>query len=387
MSFAQWQPEYASRGLPTFPVKIVNGNKRPAVKNYLRTGQPYSARLAKQFPDAQAFGFALGDRTKITVLDCDSNDEKILADAMSKHGKTPLIVRSGSGNYQGWYRHNGERRHIRPDPKVPVDILGAGFVVAPPSKGGKSPYQIISGSLDDLDNLPALAGFVDQIRPAEIGRLFSITPSPLSEGAVIGKGKRNAALFRECLKQAPACDDFAALLDVAQTFASQCEPSAIDPMTEDEIVKTAASAWQINERGDNRIAKPVAAVPIEWTDRFIGEPPFLGFLTWLVSKNGPQARFMIADALAPKIGFSLPLLRRCRKRALDEGVILQVSRPHNGHAAFYCWARADLSKSVGLTAQAARRPRKAPKDRGEGVGKDSLPKTVGLPSDGSEVLQ
>ena len=150
MSFAEWQPIYAAHGLSTFPVRIEAGDKKPMVKNYLRAGRRYSDRLAQQFPDAQAFGFALGSRTKITVLDSDSNDDRILSDAMTRHGKTPLIVRSGSGNYQAWYRHNGEGRHIRPDPRLPVDILGGGFVVAPPSRGVKSAYQIIEGSLDDL---------------------------------------------------------------------------------------------------------------------------------------------------------------------------------------------------------------------------------------------
>ena len=109
MSFAQWQPIYAAHGLSTFPVRIDAGAKKPMAKNYLRAGRRYSDRLAQQFPDAQAFGFALGSRTKITVLDSDSNDDRILFDAMTRHGKTPLIVRSGSGNYQAWYRHNGER--------------------------------------------------------------------------------------------------------------------------------------------------------------------------------------------------------------------------------------------------------------------------------------
>ena len=78
MSFAQWQPMYAAHGLSTFPVRIDAGAKKPMVKNYLRAGRRYSNRLAQQFPDAQAFGFALGSRTKITVLDCDTNDEGIL---------------------------------------------------------------------------------------------------------------------------------------------------------------------------------------------------------------------------------------------------------------------------------------------------------------------
>ena len=43
-----------------------------------------------------------------------------------------------------------------PIPSVPIDILGDGFVVAPPSLGEKGAYQIIQGSLADLADLPAL---------------------------------------------------------------------------------------------------------------------------------------------------------------------------------------------------------------------------------------
>src|ERR1700680_128510 len=156
MTFSAWQPIYAAHGLSTFPVRIEPGAKKPMARNYLRAGRRYSDRLAKQFPNAEAFGFALGARTKITVLDSDSNDERILSDAVTRPRKTPLTVRSGSGNFQAWYRHNGEGRHIRPNPLLPVDILGGGYVVAPPSRGVKSDYQIIQGSLDDLDRLPPL---------------------------------------------------------------------------------------------------------------------------------------------------------------------------------------------------------------------------------------
>jgi hypothetical protein len=50
----------------------------------------------------------------------------------------------------------GERRQIRPDPDVPIDILGGGYVVAPPSKVAKGDYEFLQGSLDDRDRLPAL---------------------------------------------------------------------------------------------------------------------------------------------------------------------------------------------------------------------------------------
>src|SRR5262249_20697814 len=48
---------------------------------------------------------------------------------LTRHGPTPLVVRSGSGNFQAWYKHNGERRRIRPWPEKPIDVLGRGYTV------------------------------------------------------------------------------------------------------------------------------------------------------------------------------------------------------------------------------------------------------------------
>ncbi len=54
-----------------------------------------------------------GQRSRITVLDVDSKDERILADALGRHGKRAVIARTGSGKFHFWYKHNGERRRIR----------------------------------------------------------------------------------------------------------------------------------------------------------------------------------------------------------------------------------------------------------------------------------
>jgi hypothetical protein len=98
----------------------------------------------------------VGKRSKITVLDIDDKGERTLAAALDRHGSTPILVRSGSGNHQAWYRHNGEHRLIRPWRGLPIDLLGAGFVVAPPSISTKGQYEFIQGSLDDLERLPVL---------------------------------------------------------------------------------------------------------------------------------------------------------------------------------------------------------------------------------------
>lgn len=326
-TFAHWQPEYAAHKLAIFPVRIVGTEKKPAVNNYLRIGQRASSQLAKRFADADAFGFALGARSKITVLDCDSDDERVLDDALNRHGRTPFVVRSGSGHYQAWYRHSGERRHIRPDPARPIDVLGGGFVVAPPSRGVKSPYQVISGSLDDLDRLPPLQNF----EPAAAESVIA--------GGGIAVGRRNGELWRHCMRHARSCDDLVALLDVAETFAAQCEQSAEAPLTADEICKTAESAWAYNQRGDNWIgARHLQFDSATFPPSELSRDPFLfTLLSWLRDHDGPGRVIMIADGLAEVLGWSKHQVRETRRRAIEGQWVVMIEPPSRSRAARFTW--------------------------------------------------
>jgi hypothetical protein len=193
MAFRDWQPQYASYGIATFPVRISDDGKVPAIRGWQRVGLPGSANLGHQFADADAFGFCPGRRTRLTILDVDSNDERTLAGALDRHGPTPIIVRSGSGNHQAWYRWHGENRRIRPDPDKPIDILGSGFVVAPPSHGVKSNYQFIKGGLDDLDHLPYL-----REPPSHINGDSHLATAYER----IGEGARNRNLWEHCMRAA-----------------------------------------------------------------------------------------------------------------------------------------------------------------------------------------
>ncbi len=141
--FAAWQPRYAEHGIPTFPVHIEGADKKPSTKGYLKVGIVGSHQLALRFTDNDALGFALGKRTKITVLDIDTTSELTRDVVFARHGEPAIVVRSISGHWQGWYRHNGERRRIRPWPGQPIDLLGSGYVVAPPSEGAHGRYEFV----------------------------------------------------------------------------------------------------------------------------------------------------------------------------------------------------------------------------------------------------
>ena len=221
--FQKWQPVYAERGIATFPCREIEAAKTPAVRNYSRIGLPASAALTSRLGSAEMLGFMFGLRSRVTVLDVDSKDERILADALDHHGKTPVIVRTGSGKHHAWYRYNGERRRIRPWRGLPIDLLGGGFVVAPPSQVKQGQYQFIQGSLDDLDRLPLL---YNAPPPNAVLSLRNVSGMP-----VVQRGNRNDTLFAILGREAHHVDDFETLLDVGGTRNSECA----EPLDDREV--------------------------------------------------------------------------------------------------------------------------------------------------------
>jgi hypothetical protein len=311
MVFRAWQPRYATYRIATFPVRVDDGGKVPTIRSWQRIGLPGSAKLA-QAKDADAFGFCPGSRSRLTILDIDTGNERVLADALARHGSTPIIVRSGSGNYQAWYRWDGEKRLIRPDPDKPIDILGSGFVVAPPSRGTKSNYEFVEGGLDDLDRLPHL----HNLPPSN--ELETHSPAPLPKER-IEKGTRNKNLWEHCMRAAHHCDDFDALLDVALTSNANFLP----PLTEDEVLKVAKSAWSYTERGENRFGRPGVFFDTEEANRLItSDPDLYLLLSFLRANNGPASTFMVANGLAEKFGWGRKRFAAVRKRL--EGTHIKI---------------------------------------------------------------
>jgi hypothetical protein len=277
--------------------------------------------------DADALGFCPGKRSGLTILDIDSSDDRILAKALARHGSTPIIVRSGSGNHQAWYRWDGEKRLIRPDPEKPIDILGSGFVVAPPSRGIKSNYEFIEGSLDDLERLPCLRN-----APPNIGRQSHLTGQMLTRG--IGQGARNNTLWAHCMKAAHYCDDFDALLDVARTSNA----SFLPPLTDDEVVKIANSAWDYTQRGDNWFGRHGVFFGTEEVNRLItSDQDQFVLLALLRANNGPNSKFMVANGLTQTLRWRVKRLRAAR-RGLEGAYFKMVIRPSTANGpARYRW--------------------------------------------------
>ena len=291
--FSEWQPHYAERRIATFPV---NADKKPAIRRWNQITLGGSARLAARFHEANAFGFQLGPKSQITALDVDSRDEAVLVDALTCHGDTPFIVRTGGG-YHAYYSYAGERRLIRPYNDKPIDILGGGFVVAPPSVSQKGTYQIIAGTLDDLAILPPIHVVLDGLRTE----------------ARIPEGKRNNTLFRFALEQARHSDNYDALLDVMRTRNMDCEPQLAD----DALISTAKSAWRYEQDGRNLFGRGRAVVtPHSVVDALIGENQDAFVLFSLLQRHHWGRNFVLANAMADQLGWT-------RKRFAAARTLLQ----------------------------------------------------------------
>jgi hypothetical protein len=305
--FSKWQPQYASHGIPTFPVEFGDGRKKPAVSGYLRLGLPYSNQLALKFPANDALGFALR-RARIAVLDIDTPDERVRDDAFARHGQPAIAVRTISGHWQGWYRHNGEPRSVKPWPDRPIDILGHGYVCAPPSLGPAGRYEFVQGGLDALDRLTVLRNLdLEERHPR------------------VHQGVRDDWLFHRMLREVKACDDFETVLDVARTMNMSCIP----PLSDAQVVSKAKQAWTYEIEGRNWVGRKARASTDREEILALSHSPTAAMLLNLlrVSHPKPDARFAIDQVATGKVlGWSRGTVRSSIEALVKAKLLKRVHR-------------------------------------------------------------
>lgn len=336
--FVIWQAVYASYGRVTFPVAAT---KRPMVRGYQKVGPDLSRKWGQVFPSAPGVGLLCGPKSGITELDVDTKEERVLADALDRHGQTPIVIRTASGKYKAWYRHNGERRRIRPWPGVPLDVLGVGgFTVAPPSFNTEyRQYEIIAGKLDDFDHLPAMRN-APEPKPAATSRLKptdeSLADSPLADMRE-GDG-RNVALYYAIGR--PARDVHAVggtkneLLEVARRLNAECA----EPMTAPEVSRVVDNVWSMTIKGLNHIGQHGAFMQDHEIDDLIGgnQDAFV-LLAYLRRHEQPLVTFWIANGLADHLGWTVKRLANARKYLIDRKLVRQIKTPSQGNPAIYGW--------------------------------------------------
>jgi hypothetical protein len=323
--FGKWQPVYAEAGLAAFPVDPIA--KKPMVSNYMKVGVRACDRFAQRFGDAPALGIGC-KRSRLTVLDVDTPDERILADALDRHGPTPIIVRSGSGHFHAWYRSGGEKRAVKPDPDSPIDILGDGFIVAPPSQGAKGGYEFISGSLADLAALPRIIMPEVTAAPAN-----DLTPPENLEPCSAEVGKRNEALFKACLHGARTSGSLEELL----AHAVGVNAAFPDPLPSEEVATVAQNAWRYQIDGKNRVGQE-QAVQLSRSEvmTLVAKPDAFVLLSLLRLHNWNRPTFIVANEMArtmPPAGWPRKRFAAARADLMQLGFLQQVRAPSQAKGA------------------------------------------------------
>jgi hypothetical protein len=337
-TFALWQPAYAERGIATFPVRP---NKVPAISGYQKIGLPGSQQLAFKFADAELFGFMCGPRSKLTILDIDSSNEAVLGHGIARYGITPIVVRTASGKWHAYYRHNGERRRIRPFPGLPIDVLGdGGFVIAPPSKTASGHYEFMDCSLDDLDRLPIMQPLDEPFElpaansPSDNASSDNASASPL-RGMREHDG-RNTTLFRAIGPAARQLFAAGESRDALLELAMKHNGEASEPMSAAEVNRVVDSVWRLTCEDRNWIGRGNDRRKHELS-LFKDDTDALYLLDYLRVTESISAQFWIANGLADNFGWALRRFTAARQRLVELGYVQQIRPPRQNHPAVFVW--------------------------------------------------
>lgn len=313
--FAEHAPAYAAAGLPVFPVDT--RHKRPVVRNWHRSGIPATLEWIGRYGDADGLGLCMGEKSRLVEVDVDVVGGAALAAARERFGDTPVTIRTASGKGKLWYRHSGEGRRIRLPGGLPIDILGAGLTIAPPSYRpdlGQS-YGFLTGSLADLDRLPP-------IRPGalDVGRGRA--------AEAVREGERNDVLWRWCMVEARFCDEADALIDAAQTWASAM-PVPLDPR---EVERAARSAWsyEVSNRNFVGLRCPQITPRDRAMDDLSDEPDAYWLLDLFRRYHSNRSGFRISPAAMSRDRnppWHVTRIRRARDVLIERGHVLVLAPP------------------------------------------------------------
>ncbi|SFB82544.1 bifunctional DNA primase/polymerase [Tropicimonas isoalkanivorans] len=318
--FAEHVADYVNAGLVAFPVDA--RAKRPLVRNWERAGTNASRAWASnpRFAGAEGIGIRMGG---IVEVDVDAAGDAWLQSAVERFGDTPVRIRTASGKGKLWYRGNGEGRRIRPFRGLPIDVLGGGFTIAPPSwrEDLGAAYRFLSGSVANLNDLPTI-------------RAGALEDGYTRAAEGVQDGERNNALWRHCMTQARFCDDVEALIDVAASWAG----SFPDPLGLVEVERCARSAWRYECEGRNYLGlrKPQITAEDGYMDDLIDQPEALVLYQMFKRWHSKRPNFAIAPTAMSEAG-SPPWHRtriiRARDVLIERGFIQEVSRPIRGRRA------------------------------------------------------
>ena len=204
-----------------------------------------------------------------------------------------------------------------------------GLVVVPPSvrlsgpHSGKT-YHFVAGSLDDLKELPAIAR--GSLRPEP-----SNAEVPSESGKVL-PGTRNKRLFCACRAKAFQVNSFEEMADFARSWNRQ---NNISPLPDEEVRKTASSAWKMRQEDRLWPTGSEAVVPLTASvaKSFIKNPDALCLLVQLRLAHGvePEKIFAVSPkGIAKAWPWTAARLRAARDDLIGRGALALAQRGGKG---------------------------------------------------------
>ena len=302
------------RGLVVIPTSGDDG-KSPLVLGWNRwRGQRRATveSFARRYPEAN-IGIVTG-LSRLTVIDAD--DEKTLADAEGRFGKSPIVARSPRGGGHLYFRSTGERNANLRAFGLNVDVRGVGgMVLAPPSeRAGIGAYRLERGAWDDLARLPALLpGSIPGAEPK---------PEPKRIEAA-NEGERNNQLFDRLRYVAQDCHSFEDLLTEAHAINAQFSPC----LPRAEAVKVARSVWNYKAK-DQLYTRQNPAIRVSFTELEELDSDALKLLLWLRRWHGAKqgggfalvTKAMARDRVIPGWGarrYEVAILELCKAGRIE----------------------------------------------------------------------
>jgi hypothetical protein len=330
--FAEAAPEYLNHGRPCFPVSN-DAEKRPLVGNWQKAGKPATRQWAEKYPEANV-GLCCGPKTGLTVIDVDEPGDAPVADAISRYGEPPIIIRTASGKHHLWFRHNGEKRSIgRTIGGRRIDILGTGgYTVAPPSQRPDlfSRYEFVQGSLDDLDRLPTINPAASNSDTAEVlQKAHQQAQQPVRADGLVPVGERDIWLFKRLLREVRHVESEEDLRDIA---FSHNESSLAEPLPEAQVEAKVRQALKYQQEGDNWASEPRVTLTHVAFDQLLDAPDAVVLLQLLHRYHHAREVFAVSPTgMAGKTlpGWSVQKVRRARDVLVDRGYLVNV---HQGRA-------------------------------------------------------
>ncbi len=321
-AFTQAVAALAPHGVLVIPTSC-DVPSRPMVKAPDKIGLATIRALAAspRFEGANA-AIVTGARSHITIVDIDQPGEEAMRQAIQIFGETPLTVRTPSGGHHLWYRYAGERRSVRiRGLPLKVDVLGSGLAVCPPSRRPASDkkaagnYAIISGSFDEIPNLPPI-----KWRP---GNDKSDARPTIGTTRLDESNGRNTSLFRIACRLGADISEEALKSELCIT-----NREFEVPLPDEEIDRIVRSVARYKTVG--RLFGSGARVALGDQSEILTcseYPPAMVLLAYLRVVHSRNSDFaVVPEGLAPTLHLAPRTVRRARDFLVEHQLLTRISQ-------------------------------------------------------------